>query len=167
MSPIVLIGPPGSGKSTTGRQLAAALEVNFRDTDVDVERAAGKPIAEIFFDEGEAHFRELEREAVASALQEHQGVLALGGGAILDTSTQELLEGHRVVFLNVSLAAAAPRVGFNTSRPLLVGNPRRQWRELMEARRPTYERLADLQVQTSGRPHAEVVAEIVEWAQQR
>ena len=150
---VVLIGPPGSGKSSVARALSRALQVSRRDTDTDVEQAAGKRIADIFIDEGESAFRELEREAVAVAMAEHDGVLALGGGAILDEGTQTLLVdyvagGGRVVFLDVSLSAVAPRVGLNAARPLLVGNPRRQWAELMDARRPIYEALSTDTVNT-------------------
>ena len=150
---VVLVGPPGSGKSTVGRLLAERLGVGTRDTDTDVEAAAGKTISDVFVEDGEPRFRELEREAVARALSEHDGVLALGGGAVLDEGTQRLLadyaaDGGAVVFLDVSLTHAAPRVGFNTSRPLLLGNPRAQWQNLMNARRPIYERLATLQVST-------------------
>jgi shikimate kinase len=150
---VVIMGPPGSGKTSVGRALARALGVARRDTDADVEHAAGKPIAEIFLDDGEAAFRALERDAVALAMAEHDGVLSLGGGAILDVDTQELLReyvraGGRVVFLDVSLSAVAPRVGLNAARPLLVGNPRKQWTELMDARRPIYESLATDTVNT-------------------
>ncbi|WP_281041968.1 bifunctional shikimate kinase/3-dehydroquinate synthase [Xylanimonas cellulosilytica] len=151
----VLIGPPGSGKTTVGRILADAFDVAFRDTDEDVEQVAGKPITEIFVDDGEPAFRALERAAVATALREHDGVLALGGGAVLDEVTQTALAqyastGGAIVFLDVSLSHAAPRVGFNQSRPLLLGNPRARWASLMEARRPVYERVATLQVLTDG-----------------
>jgi len=150
---VVLIGPPGSGKSSVAKALARALQVARRDTDADVERGVGKPIAEIFFDDGEEAFRALERDAVAVAMAEHTGVLALGGGAILDEGTQSLLidyvaRGGRVVFLDVSLSAVAPRVGLNAARPLLVGNPRKQWAELMDVRRPLYEALSTDKVNT-------------------
>ena len=135
------------------KALARALQLQRRDTDADVEHAAGKPISEIFVDDGEAAFRALERDAVAAAIAEHPGVLALGGGAILDPATQSLLidyvsKGGRVVFLDVSLNAVAPRVGLNAARPLLMGNPRKQWAELMEARRPIYEALSTDTVNT-------------------
>lgn len=161
----VVIGPPGSGKTTVGRLVAQRLGVGFRDTDADVETAAGKPVADIFVADGEPHFRELEREAVTTALATHDGVLALGGGAVLDEHTQSALAayvaaGGTVVFLDVSLAHAAPRVGFNQSRPLLLGNPRSRWAALMEARRPVYERVATLHVHTDARTPAQVAHEI-------
>ena len=159
---VVLIGPPGSGKSTVARGLARHLGLASRDTDPDIERAAGKPIREIFVDDGEAAFRELERAAVASALAAHDGVLALGGGAVLDPLTEAALAayvsgGGVVVFLDVTLAHAAPRVGFNQARPLLLGNPRAQWKALMEHRRPIYERVATLSVSTDGSTPEQVV----------
>ncbi len=161
----VLVGPPGAGKSTVGRALAAHLGVRLRDTDADVETAAGKPIREIFVDDGEPHFRTLERDAVARALADHDGVLALGGGAVMDPLTEaDLAEyaarGGVVVFLDVSLAHAAPRVGFNQARPLLVGNPRAQWQALMEGRRPVYERVSTLAVSTDGRTAGQVARTI-------
>lgn len=150
---IVLIGPPGSGKSSVGKRVARLLSIAWRDTDVDVAERAGKSIPDVFFDDGEAAFRALEKSAVATALAEHDGVLSLGGGAILDPDTQALLErsagdGAQVVFLDVSLAKAAPRVGLNRARPLLASNPRQQWKALMDARRPIYERLATSTVLT-------------------
>ncbi|QAY62719.1 shikimate kinase [Xylanimonas allomyrinae] len=161
----VLVGPPGSGKTTVGTHLARGAGVAFRDTDQDVEAVAGKPITEIFVDDGEPAFRALESAAVATALAEHEGVLALGGGAVLDPATQDLLadyaaRGGVVVFLDVTLAHAAPRVGFNQSRPLLLGNPRARWAALMEERRPVYERVSTLHVLTDGR-EPEAVAETV------
>ncbi|MFI6902820.1 shikimate kinase [Nonomuraea sp. NPDC050394] len=161
MSCAVLIGPPGSGKSTLGRLLADKLGVGYRDTDADVEAVAGKPVSDIFIEDGEERFRELEFEAVREALAEHDGVLALGGGAILREDTQELLAGHQVVYLQVGLTDAIQRVGLASARPLLVLNPRSQLKKLMEARRPIYERLAVLTVATDGREPAELVEEIV------
>ena len=157
----VVIGPPGSGKSTVGRLLAERLGVSFRDTDNDVEAAAGKAIGEIFIDDGEARFRELERSAVRDALAEHDGVLALGGGAILDAGTQADLAGLPVVYLEVGLSDAVRRGGLASARPLLVLNPRSQFRKLMEERRPIYEGLASIRVDTDDREPADVVDEIL------
>jgi shikimate kinase len=163
----VMIGPPGSGKSKVGRILAAGLGRTIRDTDADIEAAAGKPVSEIFVDDGEPRFRELEREAVLRALAEHDGVLSLGGGAVMNPVTQDALEkytadGGQVVFLDVPLAIAAQRVGMNQARPLLLGNPRAQWQKLMTERRPTYERLATLTIVSSERPGEQVAAEIIQ-----
>lgn len=162
---VVLIGPPGSGKSTVAAHVARMLGVQPRDTDRDVEAAAGKPISDVFIDDGEAAFRALEHSAVLAALAAHRGVLALGGGAVLHPETQAALHAYRnaggvVVFLDVSLAAAAPRVGFNTSRPLLLGNPRARWQQLMDERRAVYEELATVRVLTDGATPSEVAEQI-------
>jgi shikimate kinase len=162
---IVLVGPPGSGKTTVGQLLAHGLGVPFRDTDHDIEAGAGKPITSIFVDDGEPAFRALERDAVASALGAGRSVLALGGGAVLDADTRRRLQayaqrGGPVVFLDVSLAEAAPRVGFNQARPLLLGNPRARWAALMAQRRPVYEEIATAVVSTDGRTPDEVAAAI-------
>ena len=151
-SPVaILIGPPGAGKSTVGALLAARLEVGFTDTDTEVEEAAGKPVGDIFIEDGEAAFRALEREAVARAVASHDGVLSLGGGAVLDPGTQLLLTERLVVYLATGFAAAAKRVGMDTSRPLLIGNPRARLRALLEQRLPIYEKLARITVTTDGR----------------
>jgi shikimate kinase len=159
---VVLVGPPGAGKSTVGRLLASRFGTTYRDTDVDVEQTAGMKVADVFFEHGEEHFRELERVAVATALTEHNGVLVLGGGAILDSTTRELLHDQRVIFLDVDLADATKRVGLNRDRPLLLGNPRAQLFALMEARRPLYEEVASAVVNSSGKSVAAVTAEVAE-----
>jgi shikimate kinase len=153
----VLVGAPGAGKTTVGRLLAERLGVAFRDTDADVEVVAGKEIADIFYADGEQAFRALERSAVAAALAEHDGVLALGGGAVLAPGTRALLRGHHVVLLEVGLSAAADRVGLNRTRPVLALNPRAQLRTLLEERLPLYREVAVLSVPTDGRTPAEVV----------
>jgi shikimate kinase len=158
---VVIIGPPGAGKSTIGRRLARALGVSWHDTDAAVEAVAGQSISDIFVDHGEEHFRQLERAEVARCLAEHDGVVSLGGGAPMDPATQSALSGHTVVFLDVGIADAARRVGFDASRPLLMINPRASWTRMMHERRPTYERLATLRVDTAGRKPAAVVEEIV------
>jgi shikimate kinase len=122
---VVLVGAPGAGKSTVGQQLAQRLGVGFRDVDADIVSSAGKPIAEVFIDDGEDHFRALERQAVRTAIQEHDGVLSLGGGAVLDAGTRELLKQHTVALLEVDLGNATSRVGLNRDRPVLCRRRRR------------------------------------------
>jgi shikimate kinase len=161
MPKVVIIGPPGSGKTTVGQALASALGTGFRDTDEDIVAAQGKPISDIFIEDGEEHFRALERAAVRTALAEHDGVLALGGGSILSAETRELLAGHTVVYLQIGLSAAVERVGLATARPLLVLNPRSQLRKLMEERRPLYEGLATITIATDEGTPEELAAAIV------
>ncbi|MER6853346.1 shikimate kinase [Streptomyces flaveolus] len=153
---IVLVGPMGVGKSTVGQLLAGRLGTAYRDTDEDIVSAQGRTIAEIFVDEGEPAFRALEKQAVRTAIAEHDGVLALGGGAILDADTRGLLAGRRVVYLSMDVEEAVKRTGLNAARPLLAVNPRKQWRELMEARRHLYEEVATVVVATDGRTPEEV-----------
>lgn len=162
MSPVaVLVGPPGSGKTTVGALLAERLDVTLRDTDADVEVLAGKTITEIFTEDGEAAFRELERAAVQTALTEHGGVLALGGGAVLAAETRAALRGHRVAYLAVGMAEGVRRTGLSGARPLLTGvNPRATFKALLEARLPLYREVATIEIDTDGRD-PEQVAEAV------
>jgi shikimate kinase len=157
---VVLVGPPGAGKSTVGRLLAQQHALPFRDTDADVEAAAGTTVSDIFVEQGEQAFRRLERSAVGTALAEHTGVLALGGGAVLDETTRAALSGHRVAFLDVTIDDAARRIGFNRDRPLLLGNPRAQWRKLMAERRPVYAAVATITVDTDGRSPQQVADDL-------
>ncbi|MEU3189650.1 shikimate kinase [Streptomyces sp. NPDC006992] len=158
---VVLVGPMGVGKSTVGAILAERLGVTCRDTDQDVAEQVGKSVSDIFLEEGEPHFRELERAAVATALDEHRGVLALGGGAVLAEETRALLAGRPVVFLEMGLTEAVKRVGLDAPRPLLVINPRQQWRRLMEERRPLYTEVARVVVSTEDRTPDQVADEIL------
>ncbi|KAB2971715.1 shikimate kinase [Streptomyces sp. SS1-1] len=153
---VVLVGPMGVGKSTVGGLMAGRLGVGYRDTDDDIVAEQGRSISEIFVDDGEAVFREIEKQAVRRALEEHDGVLALGGGAILDAGTRALLAGQWVVYLSMDVEEAVKRTGLNAARPLLAVNPRKQWRELMEARRHLYEEVATAVVATDGRTPEEV-----------
>ena len=160
---MVLIGPPGAGKSVVGPLVAARLGVEFRDTDADVGTVAGKPVGDIFVEDGEPAFRALEREAVAAALAGDgpEGVIGLGGGAVLDPATQALLAGHQVVYLETGFTALAKRVGLDRPRPLLIGiNPRAQLKTLLDQRRPVYAGLAVLTVSTDEREPEEIAAEI-------
>jgi shikimate kinase len=158
---VVLVGPPGAGKTTVGELLATALALPFRDTDADIAATAGKSIPDIFIEDGEDAFRAMEREAVATALSTFDGVLALGGGAILAESTRELLREHTVVYLSVELHDAIERVGLGAGRPLLAISPRATLKHLLDQRRPLYEQVATLTVRTDGRDPAEITAEIV------
>ena len=153
---VVLVGPMGVGKSTVGRLLAERLGTGFRDTDDDIVAQQGRTIADIFVQDGEAAFRALEKRAVREALTGRDGVLALGGGAILDADTRALLAAHRVVYLSMDVEEAVRRTGLNVARPLLAVNPRKQWRELMAARRHLYEEVATAVVPTDGRTPEEV-----------
>jgi shikimate kinase len=158
---VVLVGVPGAGKSTVGRALADRLGVPFRDTDEDVESTAGRAIADIFVESGEPEFRRLEVAAVARALREHPGVLALGGGAVMDPGTRAHLAEHPVVWLRVGLAAASQRAGLSTARPVLLGNVRSQMKGLMDARAPLYAEVATLVVDTDELSAEDAVAAIV------
>ena len=147
---MVLVGVPGSGKTTVGTMLAQRLGVQFRDTDHDVEVTEGKPVPDIFVDSGEPHFRALERQAVELALREHDGVLALGGGAVLDPGTRALLQDQPTVWLQVGAAAGAKRVGLDVPRPVLLGNVRGRLAALVSERAPLYAEVARITVDTDG-----------------
>ena len=157
---VVLVGPMGAGKSTVAALLASHWGVRARDTDEDIEAAEGRPISEIFVDDGEAYFRDLERVAVAEALRAHPGVLALGGGAVLDPGTREALRGHTVVFLQVGLSEAVKRVGLGAGRPLLLGNVRARIKALLDERTPVYREVATFEVNTDGRAPEDVAGEV-------
>ncbi|QCC77233.1 shikimate kinase [Nocardioides daphniae] len=152
----------GAGKTTVAEVLGERWGVEVRDTDADIVAAEGRPVQDIFVDDGEAHFRELEVDAVARALAEHDGVLALGGGAVLDARTRERLAGHRVVFLDVGLSEAVKRVGLGAGRPLLLGNVRARVKALLDERTPVYESVATIRVETDGRTPQDIAAEIME-----
>lgn len=160
----ILIGPPGSGKSSVGKSLAQRLKIAFIDTDSLIEGECKKSISEIFVEDGEPYFREVERKVVIRELATGAGVLSLGGGSVLDPLSHEALSSTQafIIFLDVSLSSASPRVGFNRDRPLLLGNPRAKWQELMNLRRPIYEGLADFSILTDGLSPAQVAEKIVE-----
>ena len=164
---IILIGPPGSGKSTLGKALSRKLNLPFTDTDDLIELRTGTSISQIFIDKGEPWFRDLEKEILKEELAKLDGVLSLGGGAPLSDSAQEMLReiDGAIIYLDVSLATAAPRVGFNRDRPLLLNNPRGAWQELMDKRRPIYEALATHIVKVDERAPKDIVDEIVRLTQ--
>ncbi|WP_367137693.1 shikimate kinase [Saccharothrix sp. HUAS TT1] len=159
----VVLGPPGAGKTTVGQLLAERLGVAFRDTDDDVVATAGKPISDIFTDDGEPAFRALEERAVAAGLDTHDGVLALGGGAVLSATTRARLAGHAVVFLNVGMAEGVKRTGMSSARPLLAGvNPRATFKSLLDARLPLYREVATIEVATDDLEPEQVVDAVLD-----
>ena len=162
MCRILLIGPPGAGKSTVGAALALELGIDFIDTDQLIEKESGKTITDIFVVDGEPHFRALEIEALKKVLTFENSVISLGGGAPISEEAQKVIKNSEsfTVFLDVSLATAAPRVGFNRDRPLLLGNPRAQWQALSDKRRPIYEMLANDCIKVDDMDVSQVVAHI-------
>jgi shikimate kinase len=160
MTRIVLIGAPGSGKSTVGVALAAHLQWPFVDTDALIELKESKKITDLFVDNGEEYFRKVEFETLREVLQETSAVISLGGGAPISEGAQTALltSGSIIIFLDVSLATAAPRVGFNRDRPLLLGNPRAQWQALSDQRRPIYEKLSTQSIKVDDMDVDEIIA---------
>ena len=163
MKRIVLMGPPGAGKSTVGKALADHLSLEFLDTDALIEQSTGKSITDIFVVDGEPIFRTIELEILASVLKSEGAVVSLGGGAPISDEAQALISksDSHVIFLDVSLSTAAPRVGFNRDRPLLLGNPRAQWQTLSDQRRPIYELLADQVIKVDDMEISAIVSAIV------
>jgi shikimate kinase len=162
MKRVVMIGAPGSGKSTVGAALAKVLALDFIDTDQLIEEREGKAITDIFVVDGEPHFRAVELETLEHVLTLNDVVISLGGGAPISDQAQQLINSSEstVVFLDVSLATAAPRVGFNRDRPLLLGNPRAQWQALSDKRRPIYEALADVSIKVDDMSVEAIISEI-------
>lgn len=161
------MGPPGSGKSTVGKYLAKELGITLIDTDRIIEEREGRSISEIFLTDGEEGFRAIEKKVVLESLDVDDSIVALGGGSVLDSDVQaRLTQCPEVIFLDVSISNAAPRVGFNKERPLLMGNPRQQWLQLMEKRRSIYESLATRTVSTDNRKAQEVAHEIAQGVRQ-
>jgi shikimate kinase len=160
---VVLVGPPGAGKTTVGRVLARRLDVEFTDVDAVIVQRAGKSISDMFLQDGEDAFRALERQVVAEALTATDGVLALGGGSVLAAQTRERLRGHRVVHLKVGVTDGLRRTGMSTARPLLAGvNPRATFKALLEARAPLYREVASIEVDTDRRSANQVVRAVLE-----
>jgi shikimate kinase len=162
----VLIGPPGAGKTAVGPLLAERLGTSFRETDADIAAVAGQPVSDIFIEQGEPAFRQLEREAAARALREHEGVLALGSGAVLDPDIQARLEGVPVVYLAADFGTVARRVGLDRPHIVIPGNPRGRLRAMLAERRPLYEQLATVTVETDDLDPDELAAEISERLKQ-
>lgn len=159
---IVLIGPPGAGKSSIGKALAKELNLNFIDSDSEIEKISHKKISEIFIEDGEPAFRLLEVDVARKVLADFDGVISLGGGAPINKEIQEVLQdaNYPVVFIDVSIAQAATRIGFNKDRPLLLVNPRQQWISLMNDRRPIYEKLASQTISSDNQKPHEVAKQI-------
>lgn len=160
---VILIGPMGSGKTTIGRIIAQRLGLEFRDTDQTIETTVGRSISDIFLEDGEDAFRTLEKKILRDELLSDDTVLALGGGAPISIDAQSALRAiaSPVIYLDVSLATVAPRIGFNRDRPLLINNPRGQWQSLMEARRPIYEAIADTVIDANDKSQEDIVEEIM------
>ena len=164
---VVLIGPPGAGKTVVGELLSERLGAAFADTDADVAAVAGKPVGDIFTDDGEAAFRELESAAAQRALATPGAVVALGSGAVLDPGVQQLLPGQAVVYLEASFPAIARRLGLDRPRVVIPGNPRGRLRSMLEERRPVYQRLASFTVPADDLAPEEIADDVATWLGQR
>ena len=161
---VILIGPMGSGKTTIGQLVAERLDIPFRDTDQVIEENSGRTVSDIFLEDGEEAFRVLEKGVLRDELLSDGTVLALGGGAPISIDAQSALRAiaSPVIYLDISLATVAPRIGFNRDRPLLLHNPRGQWQTLMEARRPIYESIADTVIDVNTKTEIDIVDEILQ-----
>jgi shikimate kinase len=157
----IFIGPMGSGKSTIGKAVANALGLSFRDTDSIIEEREEMPVSQIFIDKGEEYFRAVEKKVLRDELLNDGSILALGGGAPISVDAQSALKvsSAPVIYLDISLASVAPRIGFNRDRPLLLHNPRGQWQTLMEVRRPIYESIANIVIDVNGKSQKQIVEE--------
>jgi shikimate kinase len=151
----------GSGKSTIGKAVAHALDLPFRDTDSIIEELEQLPVSQIFIDKGEDYFRAIEKKVLRDELLSDDSILALGGGAPISVDAQSALKvsSAPVIYLDISLASVAPRIGFNRDRPLLLHNPRGQWQTLMEVRRPIYESIANIIIDVNGKSQKKIVEE--------
>ena len=160
---VILIGPMGSGKSTIGKAVANSLGATFRDTDTIIEEIEDMPVSQIFIDKGEDYFRTVEKKVLRDELLSDGSVLALGGGAPISFDAQSALKASAapVIYLDISLANVAPRIGFNRDRPLLLHNPRGQWQTLMEVRRPIYESIANFTIDVNGKSQKDIVSEVL------
>lgn len=160
MTCCVLVGIPGSGKTTIGRELAKKLDVNFIDTDRLIEQKAGKTVANIFIEDGEPRFREIEKEVVLKSLLQEDAVVSLGGGSILDAEVRTALQRHLVFWLQTSIANAVKRTSINQNRPLLLDAPRATLIKLLEQRSGFYTEVAKSQIDTDGKTIKAIVEEI-------
>lgn len=164
---VVLVGPPGAGKSTIGRRLARAMNLPLVDSDDLIAKGEGKPTGEVYSDLGEERFREVEAEYVARSLASG-GVVSLGGGAVLSESTRKLLQAHNVVWIDVSVEEGVRRTSGNDSRTVLkAADPEAHYRALLETREPFYREVAMHRVRTDSRPPQRLVAEILALIESR